>query len=356
MRTLLALTAMVSLTGTAQAATLFTASSDQSGGLVKAYSTPTLAVTQTLLPFGPDISGANIAAASNSDGSATLVIGAGVGGQLVKALNAGTGDLLLNFLPFDPSYRGGVRVAAGDVTGDGVADIAVGAQSGSSAVKVFDGSSGTEIRSFSAFAPGFTGGVSLALGDVTGDGLADIIVGAGASGAPLVTIYDGSTGLVTANFFAFNPSFTGGVSVAFGRNGSHNMLIAGQLTGGGQVRTFDPGTLAIEGAFFAFDPTYTGGVSVAAGSFGSADSLFVGALGGSGTVNIFDAASLAGTQSFLSFAAGGVNVAGLFAPVPEPASWAFMLTGFAGVGIALRRSDYRRSRVAIRLRSTPGAA
>jgi hypothetical protein len=136
------------------------------------------------------------------------------------------------------------------------------------------------------------------------------------------------------------------------------MLIAGQLTGGGQVRIFDPGTRAMEGAFFAFDPTYTGGVSVAAGSFGAADSLFVGALGGPGTVNIFDAASLAGTQSFLSFATGGVNVAGLFGPasVPEPASWAFMLAGFAGIGIALRRGDYRRARVTVGLRSTPGTA
>lgn len=310
----------------------------------KAYSTPALDITQTFVPFSPEVFGASIAAAANSDGSTTLVVGAGSGGQQVEALNSKTGTTL-KFFPFDPGFRGGVRVAAGDVTGDGVADIAVGVQSGSSMVKVFDGSSGSVIRSFSAFAPAFTGGVSLALGDTNGDGLADIIVGAGAGGLPIVTIYDGSTGLVTANFFAFDPSFKGGVNVAFGHNKSGNVLIAGQLTGGSEVRLFDPGTLAIKGSFLAFDPAYTGGVSVAGGSFGATDSVFVGALGGGGTVNIFNADSLVGSQSFVSFATGGVNVAGLYAAVPEPASWALMLVGFGAVGITLRRRNYPRSTI-----------
>ena len=37
----------------------------------------------------------------------------------------------------------------------------------------------TEVASFYAFAPAFTGGVSVAAGDVTGDGIADIITAAG---------------------------------------------------------------------------------------------------------------------------------------------------------------------------------
>jgi hypothetical protein len=341
MRTLLLMITAFSFTGAAQAAPLFTASADQPSATVKAFSTPALAVTQSLIPFGSGVLGANIGAARNADGSTTLVIGAGPGGGAqVKAINPTNGTVLQNFFAFDPAFLGGVRVAAGDVTGDGVADIAVGAQSGSSAVKIFDGSSGSEIRSFMAFSPSFLGGVSLALGDVTGDGRADIIVGAGAGGTPIVTIYDGGTGLTVGSFIAFSPFFTGGVSVAFGHNTSGNTLIVGQLDGGSQVRVFDAASFAVESAFLAFDPTYTGGVSVGAGSFGHDDSLYVGGLG-NGLVHIYDADLLSGTGSFTAFAGGGTNVAGVFAAVPEPASWSMMIVGFAAVGIARRRRPSR---------------
>lgn len=80
----------------------------------------------------------------------------------------------------DPAFRSGVRVAAGDVTGDGVADIITAAGPGGGPhVKVFDGRSGQALRSFNAFDAGFQGGVFVAAGDVNGDGRDDILVGNG---------------------------------------------------------------------------------------------------------------------------------------------------------------------------------
>ena len=48
------------------------------------------------------------------------------------------------------------------------------------------------LTSFYAFAPSFTGGVTVALGDVNGAGKLDVIAGAGPGGGPQVIVVDGT--------------------------------------------------------------------------------------------------------------------------------------------------------------------
>lgn len=56
----------------------------------------------------------------------------------------------------------------------------------------------------------------VAVGDVTGDGRADIVTAAGPGGGPHVRTYDGTTGAAIGSFIAFDPAFLGGVFVGAG--------------------------------------------------------------------------------------------------------------------------------------------
>ena len=65
---------------------------------------------------------------------------------------------------------------------------------------------------FFAYAENFYGGVSIASGDVDGDGLAEIITGAGAGGGPHVRVFEAG-GKMIGSFYGYDTSFTGGVNV-----------------------------------------------------------------------------------------------------------------------------------------------
>ena len=182
----------------------------------------------------------------------------------VRVLDATTGRAVRNdIVPFG-GFAGGVSVALGDVTGDGVADVIVGTATGGAHVKVFDGVTGAEVRSFLAF-DGFAGGVSLAVGDVDGDGRADIIVGT-ADGGAHVKVFSGRDGSLLQSFFAFD-GFGGGVKVAAGDvNGDRKADIAvlAGPGGNGHVKVFDAANRAQVASFLGY-AGYTGEINLAVG-------------------------------------------------------------------------------------------
>ncbi|MFL5342854.1 MAG: FG-GAP-like repeat-containing protein, partial [Gemmataceae bacterium] len=255
------------------------------------------------------------------------------GGPHVKVYDAATGQLKFSFFAFDPNFTGGVRVAVGDVNGDGVDDIVCAAgPGGGPAVKVFDGTDGHLLTSFFAYDPGFSGGVTVAAGDITGSGKADIVTGADAGGGPHVKVFDGTTGAVLDQFMAYDIGFTGGVRVACGDvNGDGLMdIVTGAGPGGGpHVQVFDEEPLLVHPVYyypngptraqlssvFAFDQSYTGGVFVAAGDVtgdGKAE-LVVGQGQGIGAkvrvLNAIDGSVLAESAPFAGSFVLGARVA-----------------------------------------------
>jgi FG-GAP repeat len=169
---------------------------------------------------------------------------------------------LASFFAYVPGFTGGVRVAVGDVNGDGRLDIVTGpGPGGGPHVRVFSGAALpalVELTGFYAFTPAFTGGVYVAAGDVNGDGAAELIVGADAGGGPHVRVF-GEAGLPAlverASFFAYAPTFTGGVRVSVGNVNGTGLLdiVTGPGPGGGpHVRAFTGGGVSLPISFMAY--------------------------------------------------------------------------------------------------------
>src|SRR5262249_39186970 len=135
-------------------------------------------------------------------------------------------------------------------------------------IKVYDGVTGNQARSFSAYSRYWTGGVNLAVGDVNGDGRADIITGLDAGSTPLVRVFNGKTLGLMRGFYAYSTRFGGGVRVAAGdmnADGGANIITspgAGTLW---VVKVFSGASGAVLSSFTAYGSTWLRGAFVAAG-------------------------------------------------------------------------------------------
>ena len=100
--------------------------------------------------------------------------------RVIDPYNGG-GTELSRFLAYESSFRGSVRVATGDVTGDGIPEIVVGpGRNRVGQIRVFTpnpvGSTNySELVGYRTlpFGPTYRGGVEVTVGDVNGDGVGD---------------------------------------------------------------------------------------------------------------------------------------------------------------------------------------
>lgn len=192
-----------------------------------------------------------------------LLVGpmAGLDGP-VKITNQ-DGAVIKEFYPFG-KFKGGVSLASGDINGDGQSEIiAAAGPGGGPHVKIFN-LNGEVVGQFFAFKEKFRGGLKVASADVNNDGKDEIIITAASSGDSEIKIFNGRGGLL-GSFYAYNNKFKGGLNIAAGdidADGEPEIITGLGAGKAPEVRIFEAiGTL--QGQFLAYQKTFLGGVEVA---------------------------------------------------------------------------------------------
>ncbi len=167
-----------------------------------------------------------------TDGTSEILVGSGEDSDPTVSVFRQDGSFIGSFLAYDKGYRGGVNVAACDIDGDGVSEIITGAAwDGGPHVRIFDALGNVKNPGFFAFNESFHGGVNVACGDVTGDGVGDIIVGANVGGGPDIVVFN-ARGEKIGETFLGSAASNVGVSVTVGDidNDSIDEILATPMT------------------------------------------------------------------------------------------------------------------------------
>jgi hypothetical protein len=154
--------------------------------------------------------------------------------------------------PFGPNHRRPVRIATGDVTGDGVPDVVavtpgVAARRIPARVAVIDGTNGSILSTPTLTLGKYAGQVSVAVGDLTGDGVAEIALGTN-RGGPHVRVVRGDDFVPLVGFRAGAASgFKGRTQVSIGEmTGDNNadLVVSAQYGAGARVYGYRGESLA----------------------------------------------------------------------------------------------------------------
>lgn len=182
------------------------------------------------------------------------------------------GRLKSEFFAFSKQLRSGVSVTVCDLNGDGLSEIVTGAgKTGRPHIRIFNGYGKPVINNgFFALDGKFMGGVNLACGDVMGTGTPQILVAASQGGGPHVTIHRAKDGKMMGGFMAYAKNFRGGIKVTtadFNGDGKKE-IFTGPEYGAPHVQMFEFGKTGIRklnAGFYAFDPRFRGGLSLTGG-------------------------------------------------------------------------------------------
>jgi hypothetical protein len=248
----------------------------------------------------------------SGDGVSEIITGAGPGGGPHVRIFSQDATPISGFMAYITTFRGGVNVATGDLDGDGKNEIVTAAGSGGGPhVRIFR-QDGTPISGFMAYATTFRGGVNVTVGDVDGDGRADIITAPGNGMESMIKVFD-SRGNINTQFLAFEKEYKSGVRLSAGDIDGDKVAELGvsKMSGSGEVRVYGQ-YMTLKLKFSPF-PNLLGGVTLTMGDLDGdkVAEIIVGAgPGGGPQVKVYNSKGFL-RKEFFAFGQdfkGGVNV------------------------------------------------
>jgi hypothetical protein len=139
---------------------------------------------------------------------------------------------------------------------------------GVSQVQVFDVDGVPRFAGFDPYSRALAGGVRTAVGDLTGDGIPDIVAGPGLGVAAKVKLFSGADGAaVGAGFFPYGPAFNQGINVAVGNVVDDHISPGNEIivsAAGRKIKVFDENGV-LQSQFSPFG-AYMGTVRLAVGN------------------------------------------------------------------------------------------
>lgn len=193
----------------------------------------------------------------DGDGAQEVVMVPGPGGGPHVRVFSLDGLVEEEFFAEEARYREGLQVAVGDVDGDDVQEVLI-AYGDDPVVGIYN-AQGVQLNTIAIEA--HAGDVRVDAADVDGDGADEILVSRGRGSDPFVWIYK-ADGRLYNQFLAYAPNMDRGVYVSSIPYGSRDVIVTGVSEGGGpHVRIFN-NIGALVSHYFAFDLGNRDGVRV----------------------------------------------------------------------------------------------
>lgn len=195
-----------------------------------------------------------------------IVVTPTLGGPQVRIFDT-NGDLKESFFIYSKSLRSGYNVLTADINGDGDHEILVSPKNGATAhVRVFN-TDGTLMTTFFAYQQELKAGAVLKLADLTGDGLAELLVIPEGKAGSHLRAYQFNTTTNTfeliAQEFLYGTDFRGttNITIADVTGDGNKEVIASPITGGTahvRVYEFANNDFTLLDEFFAYGDTRIG--------------------------------------------------------------------------------------------------
>lgn len=258
-----------------------------------------------------------LAMMSTKDSKEELFV-VGLGGQAessIKIFNV-AGALVRSWTPFNLGKINAVSLAVGNLDGDGVEEVVAGAgRGGTPQVRIFDDKGQTKFNNgFFGEEVGYLGGVEVAVGDINKDKRQEIIVASAKNKKNIIKFFDYNGKEVEKSFsFDVTDDFAPGkiAVVDYNQDGANEIMIGASSGNAPYIKIFDKtGKLLKE--FLAYKDNFLGGINVSLGILDGQPVIITGAgYSGGPHVRFFnlDGALHAELFSHSKKFLGGINIA-----------------------------------------------